>query len=157
MIQLKLGANIVDSCDLHIHLGFHKLKYGWFPKCNTLDVYRYRYILVALLYMNEENFHCIATVALTLMHVYSIIMYDGYGYKHKVPQWFWNYLAWQCIPEITLYITKWRVILHFATLSSVWPSDTVWRHRSRSKFAQVMACCLTAPSHYLDQCWLFII
>ena len=29
-------------------------------------------------------------------------------------------------------------------------------HRSGSTLAQVMACCLTAPSHYLNQCWLII-
>ena len=28
--------------------------------------------------------------------------------------------------------------------------------RSGSPLAQVMACCLTAPSHYLNQCWLII-
>ena len=27
-----------------------------------------------------------------------------------------------------------------------------WRQRSGSTLAQVMACCLTAPSHYLNQC-----
>ena len=39
---------------------------------------------------------------------------------------------------------------------SLWPSDTIWQHRTRSAWAQVMACCLIAPSHYLDQCWLNI-
>ena len=34
--------------------------------------------------------------------------------------------------------------------------DAIWRHRSMSILAQVMACCLTAPSHYLNQCWLII-
>ena len=29
-------------------------------------------------------------------------------------------------------------------------------HRCGSTLAQVMACCLTAPSHYLDQCWFII-
>ena len=29
-----------------------------------------------------------------------------------------------------------------------------WSYRSGSSLAQVMACCLTAPSHYLNQCWL---
>ena len=29
-----------------------------------------------------------------------------------------------------------------------------WRHRSGSTLAQVMSCSLTAPSHYLNQCWL---
>ena len=33
---------------------------------------------------------------------------------------------------------------------------TSWWHRSGSTLAQVVACCLTAPSHYLNQCWLVI-
>ena len=33
-------------------------------------------------------------------------------------------------------------------------SDAIWWHRAGSTLAQVMACCLTAPSHYLNQCWL---
>ena len=41
-------------------------------------------------------------------------------------------------------------------VNSLWPSDVVWRQGSRSTLAQVMACCLTAPSHYLNQCWLMI-
>ena len=41
-------------------------------------------------------------------------------------------------------------------VKSLWPSDAIWRHRSWSTLAQVMACCLTAPSHYLNQCWLIV-
>ena len=41
-------------------------------------------------------------------------------------------------------------------VNSLWPSDTIWRLRSGSTLAQVMAWCLTAPSHYLNQCWLII-
>ena len=41
-------------------------------------------------------------------------------------------------------------------LYSLWPSDVIWRQGSSSTLAQVMACCLTAPSHYLNQCWLRI-
>ena len=37
-------------------------------------------------------------------------------------------------------------------LNSLRPSDAIWRHRSGSTLAQVMVCCLTAPSHYLNQC-----
>ena len=40
--------------------------------------------------------------------------------------------------------------------NSLWPSDTIWWYRSGSTLAQVMAWCLTAPSHYLNQCWLII-
>ena len=41
-------------------------------------------------------------------------------------------------------------------INSLWPSDAVWRQRSGSTLAQVMACCRTAPNHYLNQCWLII-
>ena len=44
-----------------------------------------------------------------------------------------------------------------STINSAWylgPSDAIWQQRSGSTLAQVMACCLTAPSHYLNQCWL---
>ena len=40
--------------------------------------------------------------------------------------------------------------------NSLWPSDAIWQHRCGSTLAQVMACCMTAPSHYLNQCWLII-
>ena len=39
---------------------------------------------------------------------------------------------------------------------SLGPSDVIWRQKTGSTLAQVMACCLTAPSHYLNQCWLII-
>ena len=41
-------------------------------------------------------------------------------------------------------------------INSLWPSDAIWRQRSGSTLAQVMACCLMAPSHYLNQRWLII-
>ena len=40
--------------------------------------------------------------------------------------------------------------------NSPWPDDSIWWHRTGSTLAQVMACCLLAPSHYLSQCWLLI-
>ena len=59
-------------------------------------------------------------------------------YKYNIwpPVWFW---------------------LHaIQNINSLWPHDAVWQHRSGSKLAQVMAWCLIAPSHYLNQCWLII-
>ena len=41
-------------------------------------------------------------------------------------------------------------------INSLWPNDSIWWHRSGSPLTQVMACCLMAPSHYLNQCWLII-
>ena len=36
-------------------------------------------------------------------------------------------------------------------INSLRPSDPIWRHKSGSTLTQVMACCLTAPSHYMNQ------
>ena len=41
-------------------------------------------------------------------------------------------------------------------INSLLPSDAIWQQRSRSTLAQVMACCLMAPSHYMKQCLLII-
>ena len=41
-------------------------------------------------------------------------------------------------------------------VNSLWPSDAIWWCRTGSPLAHVMACCLTAPSHYMSQCWLII-
>ena len=41
-------------------------------------------------------------------------------------------------------------------VNSLWPSDAIGRQGTESALARVMACCLTAPSHYLNQCWLMI-
>ena len=45
-----------------------------------------------------------------------------------------------------------------AHINSLWPSDVLWGHVhvSGSTLAQVMVWCLTTPSHYRNQCWLFI-
>ena len=56
----------------------------------------------------------------------------------------------------------WVLETHKATknwlcnINSLGPSGAIWRQRSRSTLAQVMACCLMAPSHYLNQCWFII-
>ena len=42
------------------------------------------------------------------------------------------------------------------SINLLWPSDAMWPWRSWPTLGQVMACCLTAPSHYLNQCWLTI-
>ena len=38
-------------------------------------------------------------------------------------------------------------------INSLWTSDAKWWQRSGSTSAQVMAYCLMAPSHHLNQCW----
>ena len=63
----------------------------------------------------------------------------------------------------TIFHTKnniWKCLQiggHFISecFNSLWPSD-IWWHRSGSTLAQVIACCLMAPGHYLIQSWLII-
>ena len=43
--------------------------------------------------------------------------------------------------------------VHYSYVNWLWPSDAICRHISGSALIHVMACCLTAPSHYLKQCW----
>ena len=47
--------------------------------------------------------------------------------------------------------------MHYAnplrTVNTLWPSDAIWCLRSWSIMVQVMACCLTAASHYQNQSW----
>ena len=50
----------------------------------------------------------------------------------------------------------WVLLTGMIIFNSFWPSDTIWGQRSGSTLAQVMACCMRAPSHYLNQCWLII-
>ena len=40
-------------------------------------------------------------------------------------------------------------------INSFWPGDAIF-HWSGSTLAEVMACCLTAPGHYLNKCWFTI-
>ena len=51
---------------------------------------------------------------------------------------------------------KYLEIYKFLKIYSLGPGDAIFWHRSGSTLAQVMACCLMAPSYYLNQCWLFI-
>ena len=59
------------------------------------------------------------------------------------------------------WCTRWRGVLYVTShyvnqcpVNSSWPGDAccdvAWRHRSESTLAQVMACCLMSPSHFLS-------
>ena len=51
---------------------------------------------------------------------------------------------------VTMAVHKSQHTYHITAINSLWPSDDIWWRRSGSTFAQVMACCLTAPSIYLN-------
>ena len=49
-----------------------------------------------------------------------------------------------------------RLIEKCYKFNSLMPSDAIWRQGYWTSLAQVMACRLTAPIHYLKQCWLIV-
>ena len=73
-----------------------------------------------------------------------------------------NYRTWLKLMSISFKFCVTNLKCHYLCVIappvtiSLWPCDTIWRQRSGPTLAQVMACCLTAPSHYLNQCWLII-
>ena len=50
-----------------------------------------------------------------------------------------------------IYIKLYDICINASRLSKA-----LWHHRSGSTLGQVMACCLMAPSHYLNQSWLIV-
>ena len=66
-------------------------------------------------------------------------------------QWQWQRNAFELLSVACVH--AFFIVLYFNLLR---PSDAIWRQRSGSTLAQVMACCLTAPSHYLNLRWFII-
>ena len=54
------------------------------------------------------------------------------------------------------YVKKAKLKSYMISLNSLWPCDTIRQQGTESTLAQVMACCLKAPSNYLNLCWLII-
>ena len=60
------------------------------------------------------------------------------------------------ITKISLRITFLKFCPKGQWVNSLGSSDDICQQRSGSTLAQVMACCLMAPSHHLNLCWLNI-
>ena len=79
------------------------------------------------------------------------IMFIGLTWSNRSNHW--NFFVTVC-QQFSRKICNMHV--WYYGFNSLCPSDAIWRNRTGSALAQVMACCLTAPSHYLNQCWLII-
>ena len=75
---------------------------------------------------------------------------------------FSHFMHWCKSHRLDTLIDKWSDLRKFIAITPIrpvnWlgPNDAIWRQISGLPLAQIMACCLTAPSHYLNQCWLII-
>ena len=74
---------------------------------------------------------------------------------------FWKSGCWvdiiskQALYQPKLICGQFHIEKHWGC-NSFWPSDAIRWHRSESRLAHIMAWCLTAPSHYLNQFWLIV-
>ena len=106
--------------------------------------------------------HCVMMIIFldSLPNAWSFVCWKTITYTDTVKKYIWGrafhfYVQWHIS-------SNWKTALALIEhkhwiINSLWSSDTtIWRQRSESTLAQVMACCLTAPSHYLNQCWLII-
>ena len=67
----------------------------------------------------------------------------------------YNKFHWQLSSNLSSSLQD-RTGIVQVLVNSLRPSDAIWRWRSWSTLVQSMACCLMAPSHYLNQYWLII-
>ena len=80
----------------------------------------------------------------------SLLCFGYFSYHHR---WQNQYKGCDFYVPFTFLEFPWLLVLSF---HSLWPSEAIWWHRTRSTLAQVMACCLVATSHCLNQSWLII-
>ena len=76
--------------------------------------------------------------------------YLAFGLSKIIEQWNWIKVYAE---SLTRYICKWR--LWFFLSYCLWAGCCQWYHGLMHVF-RVVACCLTAPSHYLNQYYLTI-
>ena len=69
------------------------------------------------------------------------------GFKRKL-------VIFKLISRINILSTSCKIALRW--MPQHLTNDAIWRHRSGSTMAQVMACWLMVPSHYLNQYWIII-
>ena len=116
----------------------------------------------------ERKFHCIYTVVKDWCAWYNARCYET-G-KRKVVPWgtvlfdvvkylysnlFCAYVFHPSLPKVVIIQVIYKFLLiNFLIISSLWLNNAICKYRSVSTL--VMACCLIAPSHYLNQCWFII-
>ena len=90
-----------------------------------------------------------------VMKYWVVPLQDSSIIQKKSRLWLWHHFTWAVMSNFTGQVIVWSTDGHPKLhINSLCPSDAIWHPGSGSTLAQVMACCLTAPSHYLNQCWL---
>ena len=80
-------------------------------------------------------------------------IYDGWMTAWATIHCFIVAILWM---KMYHHYNNWTLIFFEKIRLTLWLIAVIWWHKSGSILAQVMASCLTAPSHYLNQCWQII-
>ena len=92
-------------------------------------------------------------------HIYSHSAGDGVGHNFVEVSFANDGLFWIFFSDNTIFKMAndmWLNTTASWEVNPFGPSDAMWWHSSGSMMAHATACCLMAPSHYLNQCWLII-
>ena len=102
-----------------------------------------------------NNIHAISSTSVSGLRFRQLLLYDQLATLSKILE---NYILW--FWRLSCYFLKFTSYQNFkdntVNACSLWTNDAIWWQKSWSTLAQVMACCLTVPSHYLDQSSLII-
>ena len=67
-----------------------------------------------------------------------------------------SFKYWCCYKPLCQGLLSFQMKVVQPLVDLLWPSDTIWCHATWSTLVKVMALCLMALSHYLNQCWPII-
>ena len=83
--------------------------------------------------------------------------FSATGLAWTGPLWV-SHCTWWALQMNFHEVVNWWMVCPYSPICSLTHCGLVtpYGDKSGSTLAQVMACCLTAPSHYLNQCWLII-
>ena len=107
----------------------------------------------------------LVNVNMCLMAVIFLLLFFKIKFDRQVQ------LEWKCIEFywllIHVHIDYYRffyllkiflaTLFHWPQYFISWrPADAMWHSGTLSSMVQAIACCLTAPNHYMNQCWFVI-
>ena len=100
---------------------------------------------------------CVPTITFGIYLAQSQYLYT-FHHRPWVKNGFAMSMNWNLLNQLYICIYILYVLLNIKLFSSreCLMCGAIWRHPSVTTLAEAMACCLMAPSHYPNQCWLRI-
>ena len=139
--------------DLHTHNSHARVKIGVsFVSSNMVS---FTFTIANWTVWKETKFHKLCRAFAFVSYIPQILSIQ-ISISKRIPFGYTN-IGWnKCIYIPYNILTVLVCFSLLLWLSILCHNDAIWWHRSGSILAQVMACFLTAPSHYLHQCSIIL-